>query len=154
MKKQFLPAPATLFLVLVFASCKSFKAPEFKGVRNLKVSEFSLREPVLNLELDYFNPNPKGLSIRNAEGDAWADGQYLGHFTMDTTIRIGGQSDFILPVRFRAELNAILKNSLGSLLGKETELKIEGKAKVGRGRIFIQYPIRYTGNHRMSELLQ
>jgi LEA14-like dessication related protein len=151
MKMTKLVAPAMIGLILFLASCKKFASPEFKGIKNLEVSEFSLKEPTFNLELDYFNPNKAGISIKNADGDAWADGQYLGHFTMDTTVRISGQSNFSLPVRFRADMKMLLKNSWATLLGKDAELKIEGKAKVGKGRIFISYPIRYTGMHNLSE---
>lgn len=153
MKRKYYFVPALLSL-LILSSCGKFKDPEFRGVKNLSVSQFNFKDPTLDLELDYFNPNKSGLKIKQAEGDAWADDQYLGHFTMDTLIRISGQSDFSLPVKFKADMKILLKNSFTSLLGKETTLKVEGRARVGKGIIFINYPIHYEGKHSMGELIK
>lgn len=154
MKRTTLLVPAALLLLLFLSSCGHFKDPEFKGIKNLSVSQFNFKDPTLNLELDYFNPNKANLKIKQAEGDAWADDQYLGHFTMDTLIHINGHSDFSLPVKFKADMKILLKNSLTSLLGKEATLKVEGKARVGKGFIFINYPIHYEGKHSMAELVR
>jgi hypothetical protein len=36
---------------------------------------------------------------------------------------------------------------------KEVMLRVEGKAKVGKGAIFINYPIRYEGKQRVDSLM-
>lgn len=152
-KPRSFPAVVVLLAVL-FSSCGHFHEPEFKGIKNLNIGQFNFKESTFNLELDYYNPNKSGLKIKEAAGDAWADGQYLGHFTMDTLVRINGLSDFSLPVKFKADMKLLLKNSFNSLLGKDAMLKVEGKAKVGKGRIFINYPIRYEGMHNLGELVK
>ncbi|MCX6317078.1 MAG: LEA type 2 family protein [Bacteroidetes bacterium] len=153
MMKKFNLIALPLLLVIFLSACGHIREPEFKGIKNVSTDHFSFRDPLLRLELSYFNPNRSGLKIKYAEGDAWADGEFIGHFTMDTLVRISGESDFILPVQFKPDLKPLLKNSLQTLLGQAAQLKIEGKARVGKGMIYVNYPIRYEGKHSLSELL-
>jgi hypothetical protein len=139
------------FLLL---SCGQVKPPDFKGIENLQLEKLSLNEPIFNLDLHYFNPNKGRLQIKFAEGDAWMDNKYLGHFKMDTLVRIAGKSDFRLPVTFKAELGNLFRNSLAAMLGQQSLLRIEGKARVGKSGLFINYPIRYEGKHNLGELLK
>lgn len=144
--------PFALFALLLLSACGKFKEPEFRGISNLSIGQLNLKDPLLNLQLAYHNPNRSGLKIKHAEGDAWADGEFIGHFTMDTLVMINGESDFVLPVKFKPDLKPLLKTSLLSALGRDAQLKIEGKARVGKGLIFINYPIRYEGMHNLGEL--
>lgn len=136
------------------SSCGKVKEPEFKGVENLHTGKLGLQQSTLNLDLLYFNPNRSGLKLKAAEGDAWIDGQFLGHFSLDSQVVIRGNSNFRLPVTFRAETGRLVKNSLLALLGQQAVLKVEGKALVGKSGVFIHYPIRYEGKHNLSELLE
>lgn len=144
-----------LFLApLLHFSCGKLAEPEFRGIENFKVGQLGVKESTFTLDLHYFNPNRSGLKLKEAEGDAWMDGNYLGHFIMDTLINVTAQNDFRLPILFKAASGQLLNNSLLSLFGQESLLKVEGKARVGKGGIYIRYPIHYEGKHNLGELLR
>jgi LEA14-like dessication related protein len=151
------PAPALLLFMVMASgllSCGSFKEPDFRRIENLKLSRVGLRESNFTLDLFYYNPNKSGLKFKRAEGDAWIDENYLGHFTVDTMIRIPAYSEFSLPVTLQMDMSHFLKNSTALLLGKEVMVKIDGKVNVGKGMIFINYPIRWEGTQNLRELMK
>jgi hypothetical protein len=89
-----------------------------------------------------------------AEGDAWVDSTYLGHFIVDTLIHILPRSEFRLPVKLDMDMSHFVQNMSIAFLGKTSTVKFEGKAKVGKGAIFINYPIRYQGVQDLGEWLK
>ena len=113
-----------------------------------------LRESSLTLDLCYFNPNNIRIKLKSAEGDAWIENNFIGHFIIDSLIQIPANGDFRLPVKLKVDMSKVLKNSLIALLAKETIIKVEGKARVGKGFVYINYPIRYEGKQKLGELLR
>ena len=153
--KKSLPAlfMAVLVSYLLF-SCGSVKEPELKEISAMRVSQLGLKESTLSFDLEYFNPNNFQVKLKEAEGDVWLDEKLLGHFTIDTLIHIPARADFRLPVKLKADMNQLLKNSLAALLNKEVLIKIQGSANIGKGLIFIRYPIWYEGKENLGELLK
>lgn len=143
-----------LFLSLFWVSCGSVKEPDFKSIQNVRISKFGMNESSLTIDLYYFNPNRSRLKLKSADGDAWIENNYLGHFTIDSLIHIPANGDFILPVKLQIDMRKLFKNSLLTFLAKEVVIKMEGTARVGKGFIFINYPIRYEGKQNLEELLK
>jgi LEA14-like dessication related protein len=123
-------------------------------IENPRLESFGLNESTLAMDLRYFNPNKSRLKLKEAEGDAYIDGTMLGHFNMDTLINIPANEEFILPVKLKVDMKTILQNSITSFLKNEVMIKLDGKAKVGKGSFFIRYPIRYEGKQNLSELMK
>lgn len=146
----------TLFLICTFvgiSSCKSVKEPELKGIGNFKMDKLSLVNPEVRIDLRYFNPNNYNIKIKKAEGDAWLNNHPLGHFTLDTLIHVDAQSDFTLPVNLTMDVGNLPQNASLLLLAKEVTLKVVATARVGKGLLFINYPIMYEGKQDLKELL-
>ena len=154
MKNLFLITLISQLFLLTLTSCGSLKEPDFRGIENIRISRFGVNESTLNLDLHYFNPNKTKLKLKKAEGDAWLDGNLLGHFTIDTLIKIPANGDFRMPVTLKMNMKKMLQNSTSLLLKNEIILRVEGKARVGKGGIFINYPIRYEGNQRTDSLMK
>ena len=154
MKIRFLSFFLYISLVIYLYSCGQIKEPDYKGIENVRVSKMGLKESTFTLDLHYFNPNKSRLKLKSAEGDAWIEDNFLGHFTMDTLIHIPANGDFRLPVKLQVDMSKILKNSLTAFLAKETMIKVEGTARVGKGFIYINYPIRYEGKQKLGEMLR
>jgi len=153
--RTFLPLlPVFLASTLFLFSCGSVKEPDFKSIENVRISKFGLNESTFSLDLRYFNPNKFRIKLQNAEGDAWIENNFLGHFSMDTLIHIPANGEFSLPVKLQVDMGKIFKNSLVAFLAKEVVVKIEGKARLGKGLVFINYPIRYEGKQNLGELLK
>jgi LEA14-like dessication related protein len=142
-----------IFLMFVSA-CGKFKEPEFRGIENIQTEKVGLSGTTLKMDLIYFNPNPSRITLKKAEGNAWLDGNALGQFSIDSAIRIEPKSSFRLPARLQLDMKNVLRNSVSALFNDELILKIEGKAKVGKSGIYINYPIKYEGKHDISGLLK
>lgn len=154
MKIRHFPTLFCLTLALFLLSCGQVKEPDFKGIENVRITKFGLSESSLTLDLYYFNPNNTRLKLKSAEGEAWIENNYLGSFSMDTLIHIPAKGDFRLPVKLQVDMGKIFKNSLLTFLSKEVTIKVEGKARVGKGFIYINYPIRYEGKQNLEKLLK
>ena len=135
-------------------SCRSIKSPDFLSIENPRLESFDMNESTLAMDLHYFNPNKSRLKLKEAEGDAYIDGIMLGHFKMDTLINIPANEEFTLPVKLKVDMKNILKNSITTFLKTEVLIKLDGKAKVGKGSFFIRYPIHYEGKQNISELMK
>ncbi|MDZ4793010.1 MAG: LEA type 2 family protein [Bacteroidota bacterium] len=145
-----------LYLVPAFfmASCGQVKEPDFKRIENVRISKMGLSESTLTLDLHYYNPNKFRLKIKEAEGDAWIENTLLGHFTIDTMVHIPANGEFRLPVKLQVDMGKILKNSLLAFLAKEVMIRLEGNARLGKGLVYINYPIRYEGKQDLEKLLK
>lgn len=154
MKIKPILSPTVYALLLLLYSCGHLKEPDFKGIENVKLEHIEAGGPTLHMDIYYYNPNKSRLSLKGAEGDAWLNGNILGHFIMDTLINISGYSDFIIPIKLQVDMSKLLQNSMAILLNPEVLVKIDGIAKIGKSGIYIRYPIRYEGKQNVKGLLK
>src|SRR5262245_37876847 len=139
-----------VFIIALFASCRAMKEPDYKGIDSFKIMSVNGDTSTLSLNVRYYNPNNRNLQLKDAVGDAYVDSLYLGHFSMDTVIKIAKNADFIVPVLLRANMKNIYQNAASVFLNKEFNIRLEGQCKVGRGSIFIHYPIHYQGKQSLK----
>ncbi|MGC4034895.1 MAG: hypothetical protein QM764_02965 [Chitinophagaceae bacterium] len=132
-------------VIVAFASCRAMKEPDYKGIDSFQVLSVNGDTSTLSVNVRYYNPNNKNLKLKDAEGEAYIDSIYLGHFVMDTMIRIAKNSDFTLPVTLKANMKNIYKNALNVFMNKDFNVRLEGQCKVGKGAFFVHYPIHYQG---------
>ena len=142
----------TLFLIFLANSCTRLKEPDFKGVENLKLGKLGLKKSILRADLHFYNPNQFRVILQRAEGDAWLEDNFLGHFTVDTLVEIEPKKDFWLPVNMEVDMSKLVKNSVLAILRPEVLIRIEGKARLGKGLLFINYPFNYSGKHDLGEI--
>lgn len=154
MKTRFFSLFTFLVLGSFLYSCGSMKEPELMDIENVRVNRLGLNESSLTLTLYYFNPNNNRLKLKKAEGDAWLDGNPLGHFTVDTLIHIPAASGFRLPVQLKMDMSHFVENISVAFLDKEVTLKVDGVVRIGKGIIFVNYPIHYEGKQKLGELLK
>jgi LEA14-like dessication related protein len=149
-------SPILLCLINLFllASCKSFKDPELKKIEKVSITSIGLKESDLSFDMTFFNPNNFRLKLKEAGGEAWMDGNDLGHFTVDTLIKIPARSIFHLPIQLKMDMSHFIENLSAAFTDKQVSLKFDGMARVGKGIIFINYPIHYEGKQKLGELLK
>jgi LEA14-like dessication related protein len=139
-----------LFLVLLFmVSFPFIKEPEFIDARNFALRSVGLKTSTVYADLFYFNPNNLGLQMKKAELDVYVDDRLLGHSLLDTLITIPKKDTFSFPVMLEVEMKNIFPNAFAMLMKEEIELRIEGTAKVGKGGLFLNVPVKYRGKHRI-----
>jgi LEA14-like dessication related protein len=145
---------AIIFLFSGLYSCRNLKEPVFNGIENVQIKKLGMNGSLMTLDLRYFNPNNINARLKEAEGDAWMDSTYLGHFYVDTTVDIRANSDFLIPVKLDVDMKFILQNTLAAFLNEEVLIRIKGKAKLGKKAIYKKYPLSYTGKQNLAELLK
>lgn len=143
-----------LIAIILLSSCKSVKEPELKRIEKVIVKRFGLKESHLDFEILLFNPNNYRLKLKKASGEAWLDGNSLGHFTIDTLIQIPANGDFRLPVQLKMDMRHFVENMAAAFMDKFVILKVDGMARAGKGLIYVNYPIRYEGKQKLKELLR
>jgi LEA14-like dessication related protein len=154
MKNSFLPFLLCLAAVAFLPSCKSAKDPELKGIENVRIGRVGLSRSNLTFDMVFFNPNNYRMKLKEASGDAWLDGNPLGHFTVDSLVHIPALGDFRLPVRMEMDMKYLVENISAAFTDKIVTLKLDGKARAGKGLIFINYPLRFEAKQKFSELMK
>ena len=135
---------------LIFYSCSSPKALEYKTYHNFAIQKLGFNNSLIALDLEYYNPNNFGLQLRNTDLDIFINGSRFGHSSSDTLINIPRKSTFILPIKFDVDMQNIFKNAMNTLLGKEVTVRLTGKLKVGKGNVFVSFPLNYESKQTLS----
>jgi len=143
-----------LLFVLAMVSCKRMKDPVFKGIENVKMGQVGVTESLVTLDIRYHNPNNFNGNLKQAEGDAWMDSTYLGHFVADSAIQIPANGEFLVPVRLMMDMKQILKNSFAALMNEEVILRITGSARAGRSGFYKNFSLNYEGKQNLRALFK
>ena len=143
-----------LALLILLGSCGKMKDPVFKGIENVKLEQARLDSSMVTLDIRYLNPNNFNGQLRLAEGDAWMDSTYLGHFIVDSTVQIPANSEFLVPVKLAVDMKEILKHSFAALLNEEVLLRITGKARAGKSGFYRNFSLNYQGMQNLREFFK
>ena len=118
------------------------------------MGKMGLKETKATLFLKYYNPNSFRAKLKSAEGEAWMDSIYLGHFVVDSTINVAARSDFFVPVKLTLDMKRVIQHSLTALSQEKVKIRIEGRAKAGRSGFYKSFPIRYEGLQDLQQLFK
>ncbi len=140
-----------LFPILLLA-CAKPTGFDYLGVRNIKVVKFGLKESTVSAEVGYYNPNKYPVTMKRAEVDVYVNNNLFGHSILDSTIKIPRKDTFYLPVVLTVNMSTTGMGLLQTIGGGQDEvlIKLDGKARIGRGGIFINYPIKYEGKQKLQ----
>jgi len=141
---------AFLSLLILSTSCKKPQGFDYRGVKNIKIQKMGFEQSKLSMELVYFNPNNFGLNLKKVDCDVFIDNNFLGKYTLDTTLYIDKKSEFVLPSYMNVEMKNIYKNAFNVLLDKEFVVKLKGTTKVGKAGIYLTIPINYELKQKFS----
>ncbi len=133
-----------LVTVFVFAGCESPKSFEFKGVKSFKIEKASLKQNVLNAQIEYYNPNNFELALKKIDCDIFINDQKLTHYALDTNLVIPATANFIVPAKMEIELANILKHSVDVMFNKPLKFTIQGNATLSKGFFTKNVPINFT----------
>lgn len=143
------PLPPFLMLLLLLASCKSpVKEPEFVAAKNFRVGKLGLKQTSVFMTLDYFNPNPIGLTLENADLEVYVEGRYVGRTMLDTTIRIPAKDTFSIPVKLDVDMKNALPNLFKAGFTGEVEMALKGTARFKKAGVGVNFPVDYKGKHK------
>lgn len=137
-------------IAIVLFSCKKPKAFDYRDVKNISIKSLGFDKSAVSMDLVYYNPNEFGVDLRRVECDIFIDNHYLGKYQLDTLMHIKRRSEFILPSRIEVDMKGVFKNILTVVFNKEIQLNVNGKARIGKGGIFVTIPFNYSGKHTFS----
>ena len=135
----------TLSCLLLF-SCKT-KDLEYISFDHLKVEKLGFPNSTISLDVTCYNPNNFGLQLSRLESDVFINKEFLGKALMDSILTVPRKDTFLIPVKMDVKMGGAM-NSLLQLMNSSPDsttllIKLEGKARLKKGGIFITYPIRY-----------
>lgn len=136
--------------IIVIMSCTTPRALEYQTYHNFRIQSLGFNKSTVSLDLEYYNPNNFGLQLKNTDLDIFINGNLLGHSTSDSLIQIPRRGKFILPVKFDVDMQNAFKNAFNTFLGKEITVKLAGKIKVGKGNVFMSFPLNYETKENFS----
>ena len=151
MKRNLLFILTPLFLLA--GACAKPKGFDYMGFEHVKILSWGFKESVVGLEVKLFNPNNYGMQLKEANVDIHLNGTYLGHSDLDTLLRIPANDTFYVPVKMKVETNSAIQGLIASARDTAVIIKIEGKARIGKGGMFFNYPISYEGKPNLARLL-
>jgi len=123
---------------------------EYKDYQHFSVQKLGFSSSRVTMDLLYFNPNNFGLQLSRSELDIFIDNTFLGHSTSDTLIQIPRHSDFVIPIRFDADMKNVFKNAWNTLFDKEVLVSVTGHVKVVKANVFMSMPVNYEGKQKFS----
>lgn len=135
-----------IVLVLVtwgmISSCEKVKDLQFVRVAGVSLEGLGFSKSIVQMTLAYYNPNNFNLQLKDASFDLFFDDTQVGHSIQDTVIRIPAKDTFYFPVKLEVSMENVLKNALTVLGNKEVTIKATGNCKVGKGGIYLPFPIK------------
>jgi LEA14-like dessication related protein len=139
-------------LPILALGCAKPTGFDYLGVRSVKVVRFGLKESTVSAEVGYYNPNKYPVTMKNADVDVYVNDSYFGHTTLDSTLHIPKKDTFYMPVLLTVNMSATTIGLIQTFGQGQDSVKVrmEGKAKIGRGGIFINYPIKYEGMQKLK----
>lgn len=131
-------------------SCSSPKALEYKTYHNFSIEKLGFSNSAISLDLEYYNPNNFGMQLKNTDLDIYINGNLLGHSSTDSLISIPRKDTFLVPVKFNVDMKNVFKNAWNTLIGKDILVRLSGKVKVGKGNVFMNFPVEYESKQTFS----
>jgi LEA14-like dessication related protein len=132
-----------VFLIWGLASsCEKTKDIQFVRVAGIDLDEIGMSKSIVRMTLAYYNPNNFRLQLKDANFDLFIDDTEVGHSMQDTTIAIPARDTFYFPVKLEVNMGNVFKNALSAFSNKEVTIKATGNCKVGKGGIFLPFPIK------------
>lgn len=140
---------ASSFLLFLYG-CSRPLAPEYSGIENLRVNSLGLGESAISADLKYYNPNNFTMKLKSGEVAVYMNNRFLGKTTLDTLTAIPARDSFLIPVSMKVDMKQIYSNALDILLSNEVTIKLDGFAKLGKGAIFFDLPVKYEGKQKLD----
>src|SRR5689334_3157747 len=131
-------------------SCAKPKDLQYINVENFNLEQVGLTESVISADLRYYNPNNFKMKLKDGDLDVSVNNTFLGHSKLDTLLVIPKKDTFSIPLKMKVDMKTLLAKSLNVLLTNEMDVKLDGKAKLGKGGIYVNVPIHYEGKQKID----
>lgn len=136
-----------LSALLIFASCISFKDPEFKGMNGYEMGKLSGSEVSFTLKPIVYNPNVYALKIKKSVLDLAVEGKSFGKIYLEKKISAKARktTELLVPLRIELESGAMLK-AMPLMLKDSVRVVLKGDLKGGVLFFSKKFPVEFDKN--------
>jgi len=141
-----------LLSLLTIVSCatqKEVRNLQYQEVKNFRLAKLDLDRPEVSLDVQFYNPNTFGLTLKDARLDLYINNAFIGSASLTRSFNVPGMDTFLLPVTLVPDFKNVFPNALQLLFNKEVDVRIQGSVKAGKG-LFITVPINYEGRQKLN----
>ncbi len=139
-----------LILFLLTISCGKPKSLQYLNVQNFNIVSLGLGNSVISADVKFYNPNDFRMKLKRAEMDISVNNKFIGRSILDTLMTIPKNDSFYIPVRLNVNMKTLITSSVGSLFSNEVDVKMDGKARLGKGIFFFNFPFSYQGKQQLK----
>lgn len=139
----------SFFVAIV--GCSAPKTPEFKKVKNARVTNANGKIYTISADAVYHNPNSIGGTLTGMEMDISVDDIEITHLSQTKSAVVQPETDFIVPITFDVDIQKVigentgfLKGMLDKLLKDEVEINYKGHLNVEFLNAEFKVPVEYT----------
>lgn len=136
-----------LSLCVMIASCQRPVAPEFEGVKNLKIDIEGLAGARINGDAVFFNSNNKRIKIKGVDVEVSVDNKKVKDIAREYDITAMPKSQFTVPIDVTLSLKdlnqGLLSTAMSMLNGEEKKVRYKGKARVQVYGVSFNVPFDY-----------
>ena len=90
------------------------------------------------------------MKLKYGEMSVYLNNRFLGKTILDTMTLIPARDSFSIPVSMKVDMKQVYSNALDILLNHEVNIRLDGFAKLGKGGIFFDVPIKYEGKQKID----
>lgn len=136
-------------LMVGLASCSQPQQLVYQDVKNFRIGKLSLDQPEVGMDIQFYNPNNFGLTLKDATIDVYINNQFIGKAALSNTFEVPATNTFLMPVALTADLKNIFPNALQIIFNKEVDVRLQGNVRAGKG-VFLNIPINYQGRQKLN----
>jgi LEA14-like dessication related protein len=153
-----LKARGALFVALVLfagslSSCLSFKEPEFRDIRNIRVTKFTGQEIEIQAEAVLFNPNKVSFTMTELDLGVEVMGVAIDRIQHKEKVVMKANKEFTYPLTISFSSSKIFNNFFSALSyaasNRKIDVKYDGHARLRSTGIGFKVPIDYKGQIKL-----
>ena len=140
-----------LLFVVSFIGCSAPKTPDFKKIKNARVTNVDGKVYTVTADAVYNNPNSIGGNLVGMEMDVTIDDVLITHLSQTKSAVIQPETDFEVPITFDADITKIIGENKGflrcvldKLLKEEVDVNYKGHLEVQFLNKRFKIPVDYT----------
>lgn len=128
-------------------SCAQPKPLVYRDLHNFRIQKIDLQQATMVLDLQFYNPNNYGLSLKDGDIDGYFNNKYVGKASLAGRSNIPANDTFTIPVLLSTSLQNLVGNALELLAAgdKVVMIRLQGSVRAGKGKIFFRVPVHYVG---------
>src|SRR4051812_37529696 len=123
-------------VILALSACHTPKDLVYLGVQNFNAGKVGLKQTVLSMDVQLYNPNNYKLKLKHADLDLFINNNRLGKINLNGKIPVPHLDTFMLPVTLDVDIAHALPNMLQLAFSSEVNVKLTGSVRAGRHGIF------------------